>query len=1094
MPRIPDDLLGRIKGEISLERLAEARGITLKRHGADLLGLCPFHDDHEPSLVITPEKNLWHCLGACQAGGTVVDWVMKAEGVSFRHAVEILRADFFPTLKLAGSGDQAAKGKNELPPLAAGPSVPFPPKSSMVRRLAAPVDFDADDRELLRQVVGYYHATLKESPEALGYLEKRGLVSSEMVDRFQLGYANRTLGLRLPATAWKAGGEIRGRLQKLGIIRDTGHEHFNGSLVIPILGEAGEVLGVYGRKITPNLRPGTPLHLYLPGPHRGVFNVEGLEAAKEVILCEALIDALTFWCAGFRNVTASYGVEGFTHDHLAAMKTYGTEHVLIAYDRDEAGDRAAEALGKKLIAEGIACSRVLFPKGMDANDVALKMHPVDKTLGLFLRSAQWMGNGRKGDPPENAAKEGNRTEWAEAPPEFLPLAAPEPFPATPAQPVSVPQAAKEGNRAEAPPALLPLAASDLDEFRLVQGDRTYRVRGLRKNLSYGTLRLNLHVSRDGEQFLPPSPLAGFYVDTLDLYSARARVLFEKEASKELGVEEHVVKRDLGQVLKRAEELQQEAIQRALEPKTKAVALSEKETAEAMGLLKDPKLLDRILEDFSRSGVVGEETNKLVGYLAATSRKLDRPLAVILQSSSAAGKSLLMEAILDFMPEEEREKYSALTGMSLFYFTEEKSLKHKILAVIEEEGAERATYALKLLQSEGELTIASTGKDPQTGRLVTQEYRVEGPVAIFLTTTAAQVDEELLNRCLVLSIDEEREQTKKIHELQRQAETIEGLLAAKEKNRVVRLHRNAQRLLRPLLVANPWAGRLTFLDDRTRTRRDHVKYLTLIRAIALLHQHQRPVKTIAQGETTLEYIEATLDDIAVANRLASEVLGRSLDELPPQTRRLLLLLEEWVRNETGRLKKGRADFLFSRKSVRAFAGWGDTQLRLHLARLIEMEYVLVHRGGRGQSFVYELLYDGQGKDGKPFLPGLIDVVSLEEKAAKEEKSGEPLSSLAALSSSPSTTETSRGVEGEIAGALRGFRGPVAAPSRVVEIAPVPAPDAVFLPLAAETSGNPLLGASLKAPSYSNEARAAKEENLIAPAGNGHEPRRYVLRRA
>ena len=185
MPRIPEGELDRIEGEISLERLAEARGIALKRHGADLLGLCPFHDDHEPSLVITPEKNLWHCLGACQAGGTVIDWVMKAEGVSFRHAVEILRADFFP------ASVRAAKGKNGSLPLAAGPSAP-PPRSSMVRRLAAPVDFDADDRELLRQVVGYYNATLEERPEALSYLEKRGLVSSEIVDRFQLGYANRS--------------------------------------------------------------------------------------------------------------------------------------------------------------------------------------------------------------------------------------------------------------------------------------------------------------------------------------------------------------------------------------------------------------------------------------------------------------------------------------------------------------------------------------------------------------------------------------------------------------------------------------------------------------------------------------------------------------------------------------------------------------------------------------------------------------------------------------------------------------------------------------------------------------------------------------
>ncbi len=231
MARIPEDEVERLKREVSVQRLAEARGIKLQRHGADLLGLCPYHDDRNPSLVITPGKNLWHCLGACDAGGTAIEWVMRANGISFRHAVELLRADHLP--------------------LAAEPVHPV--KQSTVRKLPPPVERDADDRVLLLQVVDYYSETLKQSPEALKYLESRGLKSSEMIDRFKMGFANRTLGYRLPAKNRAAGAEMRGRLQQLGILRESGHEHFNGSVVIPVFNAAGEVVEMYGRKITPTV-------------------------------------------------------------------------------------------------------------------------------------------------------------------------------------------------------------------------------------------------------------------------------------------------------------------------------------------------------------------------------------------------------------------------------------------------------------------------------------------------------------------------------------------------------------------------------------------------------------------------------------------------------------------------------------------------------------------------------------------------------------------------------------------------------------------------------------------------------------------------
>jgi hypothetical protein len=397
-------------------------------------------------------------------------------------------------------------------------------------------------------------------------------------------------------------------------------------------------------------------------------------------------------------------------------------------------------------------------------------------------------------------------------------------------------------------------------------------------------------------------------------------------------------------------------------------MTDQEREEALALLRDPHLLERILRDFDLCGIVGERTNKLTGYLAAVSRKLDRPLAIIIQSTSAAGKSSLMEAVLSFVPEEEKIKYSAMTGQSLYYLGE-KDLKNKILAIAEEEGAEKASYALKLLQSEGELTIASTSKDDQ-GRLRTEEYHVEGPVMIFLTTTAVDVDEELLNRCIVLTVDESREQTEAIHQLQREAETLAGLQRKLDRDQVWKVHRNAQRLLRTLHVVNPHAPRLTFLSDRTRTRRDHLKYLTLIRTMALMHQHQRPIQTLPNGT---EYIEATREDIAAANRIAHEVLGRSLDELPPQTRKLLALLQTMVQQKSRELKMEPGDFRFSRRQVRDWIGWGNTQLKIHLGRLEDFEYLAIHRSPHQvQGYFYELLYDGRAGDGGRFLPGLIDL--------------------------------------------------------------------------------------------------------------------------
>lgn len=970
MARIPDNEIERLKKEVSVQGLVLAAGIELKKSGKDLIGRCPFHEDDTASLIVTPAKNLWHCFG-CQIGGGPIDWVIKRNGVSFRHAVELLRNGMpFASSLVANSGANAGAGAGTNP---AGELV----KRATIPVLPAPVAFDADDQALLNQTIAYYHEQLLATGEASAYLVARGLNHPELLSTFRLGVSDRTLGLRLPHKNRKAGADIRARLQKIGLYRESGHEHFAGSLIVPVFDENGHVIEVYGRKLLDTLRTGTPKHLYLPADKRaslatsgrGIFNLVALAASAEIILCESLLDALTFWCAGFRNVTTAYGIEGFTDDMLAAFKRFGTERVLIAYDRDEPGERAAEKLAARLMSEGIECWRIQFPKGMDANEYALKVKPADKSLGLLIRKAVWLGGGdKRGEAPSVARGEAPAVKTL-APP--LPVLADEAPPRPPASPMSAPTSAP------------PQAQIERDVLSLACGAHTWQVRGLPQKSPGAILKLNVRVAMAGGTADDDTHLSSnfaLHVDSIDLYNARARGVFVTQAAAELRVSEDILRREIGRVLLACEDAIAQREREAAAAKAPILPpMSHAEREAALAWLRSPDLLAQILADFDTCGLTGETTNKLVGYLAAISRKLDRPLGVVIQSSSAAGKTSLMDAVLAFVPDEDKVKYSAMSGQSLFYIGQ-TNLRHKVLAIAEEEGASRASYALKLLQSEGELTMASTGKDAATGNLVTQTYHVEGPVALLLTTTARDLDEELMNRCLVLAVDEGREQTRAIHQRQRARRTLDGLIARHDKAACIALQQNAQRLLRPLDVLNPYAAFLTFPDQTTRLRRDHEKYLTLIDTLALLHQHQRTIKTCSRSHEEnaqqLEYIEVTLDDIAQANVIAHEVLGRSLDELPPQTRRLLKLIDGYVASECERQHIMRGDLRFSRRALREAIAWGDTQLKVHLSRLVELEYLIAQRTHTG-GFEYEMVYDTCNADGALRFPGLADIEALSE---------------------------------------------------------------------------------------------------------------------
>ena len=799
------------------------------------------------------------------------------------------------------------------------------------------------DAELLEAVLAHYRRSLADTPSAHAWLADHGVRNGEVVDAFGLGLSDRTLGLSIPIGARVAGRELRGRLQALGVLRDTGHEQFRGCLVVPVCDDTGRVVQLYGQRLQrpQRQRDGTePAEvLWLTAPST-VWHAEAMSSA-EVIVAGSVLDGLVWWSAGYRHVLAPGGPDGFGDDLGDRLVDAGVTRVLLAQPRTPDGEHTAATLASSLAAVGMQCFRVVFPNGCDASTVAVEADDATVMLGERLRAAQWLGDGPapsrsrdvSGDGPTPPALP--RTTAGRRP--LPPAQGPQTHDAVTASPVPAP-----------PPAGRDVEV-DGGELRLTIGNLAWRVRGLDRVSGSGSLRVNVcvrHVVEDGR----------FHLDVVDLFSARARQQFIKAGCMELGErDEERLRRELGRVLLACEDRVLDLQAEARAPTNDTPPMTASDEQAALELLRDPKLLERVVDDVAALGVVGERDNALIAYLAATSRLLDTPLAVVVQSGSAAGKSTLTDAVLSLMPAEHRLSVSAMTGQSLFYLGETE-LAHKVLSIAEAEGAARASYALKLLQSDGCLSIASTGKDPTTGELVTKTYRVQGPVALFLTTTAPSLDDELANRCVVLGVDEDQAQTRAILAAQRHAQTVGGLLAKTERDELRTLHANAQRLLESVAVVNPLAPSLSFADGRTRARRDHAKFLTLIRAVALLHQHQRPRKRVVRHGVEVVYIEATAEDVALAERLAPILFGsHDVADLAPQTRRLLSLLDALVTAEAKSHRCRREDIRFTRRQAREHTGWSDFALRRHLARLVDLEFVQMHRTYGGGPFTYELVW-------------------------------------------------------------------------------------------------------------------------------------------
>ena len=888
--KIAKEEIEAIKNAHDLKAVIESYDIKLKKKGSNYVGLCPFHKEKTPSFTVNPKTNLYHCFG-CNAGGDVIEFICKTDNISFRAAVEKLN-------RHAPTGNRKTK---DAPP-ASGIAHP---ESSINRT------------HLLNRVVSFYHKTFCEDPRAHEYLRSRGITDNAIFSDFTIGFSNGTLLNTIPDE-----GDIREALKEIGILNERGHEMFYGCAVFPIFDENKDAVGLYGRRIT----DGETAHLYLPGPRRGVFNFQAAKRSKSIILTESIIDALTLYNAGFKDVLPCYGVNGFTKDQLDLITRSQVKEVYICFDRDDAGKEGAEKIAAQLKEKSIDPYIVQLPAlesqdKVDINTFFLLTADASAIFEKLFRESNHRASIRSDKIVKHEQKAYEKT----------------------------------------------------DTGLIVQyGDRRYDVRGIMRE------GVKLKATIKAAKQKPGDKAPRFHLDTVDLYSNRSRLFFAKACAVLFSEKEEIITEDITRLIDLAESWQPDNKETSATQK-----MTKSEEDEALDFLKAPDLFSRILADFETLGLTGENSNKLIGYIAATSRKLDEPLSVLIQSRSAAGKSTLQDAVLSLVPEEDYIKYTRLTGQALFYMQED-SLVHKLLAIEEEHGARDASYSIRNIQSSKYLSIAATGKDPATGKLRTEEYKVKGPVSLMLTTTEVELDYETSNRFIILTVDESKEMTEKILQKQRECETLEGLIKKAETEQLIKRYHNAQRLLRLLHVINPFARHLTYPAETLRCRRDHKKYLGLIKAIAFLHQYQREIKTIHNNGEVMQYIEVGYDDIEKANELADVVLGRSLDELSPPSRLLLKMIREMVEARCKELGIEPKNYHFSRRDIREWTRWSDSQIKRHIQQLEDLEYLYSVVGKKGKEYVYELLYPGGGEDGKPFLMGLTSIEELKKKIAAQKK--------------------------------------------------------------------------------------------------------------
>jgi DNA primase catalytic core len=913
-----------IKAHLSIQTVLSHYGLKPNKH--DMLN-CPFHGDKNASLKIYSQTNTFNCFG-CGKNGDTIELIQEKEKYS-KHEALIKAASLVST--------NNTNNKNQT-----NTNLQTPKTQTM--------QGTEERTRILTKIFESFKNGLNHpmSLKPKEYLKSRGLSpSGETGKGLEIGYNSGQFHHRgsLNETDMQAcinAGLLIPYTGKTPNANGTTYTPFaKDCIIFPLKNKQNQIVSIYGRSIIDN---NNAKHYYLKD-RCGLYPCWPKANTQKLILTEAIIDAATLLqipeIKAEYEILSLYGTNGLSNEHLEAIREWTSpsgemsegqrgKEIIFFFDGDKAGTEAIKKYQEEFTKElpGIKLSSVETPENEDINSLLqghepeILSHLIENRKPFFLL-------------PEGIEAKENQCKSVESVKTCPPTGG------------SVSNSSKLNTRN---PDFITFTTEDppggghslqiiiLGGINLQQLDR---------------LRITLKISR----LDTGDPLHSIR-HTLDLYHSDYLEKFINKASEQLETGTNTLKRAIAELTEQIEAYRLSKIESQKDLKPKDRQLTEQRQKRAIAYLKASKLMERTNQDIGKTGMVGEENNRLLMYLVFTSRLRDQPLHIISLGSSGTGKTYLQEKISELIPENDKLEITILSENAFYYF-DRKELKQKLVLIEDMDGAQEVLYPLRELQTKRKISKTIPIKDSK-GNLKTITLHVEGPICLAGTTTRERLYEDNSNRSLLIYLDNSHDHKEKIMEYQRKLSA--GKIDDRKEQELKEFFKDMQSVLKPVKVRNPFAELLKLPEYVFKPLRTNSHYLATIETITFYHQYQREIKKDAiSGES---YIETTLEDIEWANQLLKDVILAKADELPRAVREFFERLKNWLQTNKSEV--------FYTKEIRETFRITSSSCNRYILELLRNNYIKITGGNKfRQGFEYQIVKQDEYQKLKEHVKNALD---------------------------------------------------------------------------------------------------------------------------